>query len=88
MRKKAVFKGYVQGVGFRYTALMISRQFHVTGYVKNLPDGSVELVAEGDGNEVDEFISSVKGRKGMNICSVSEQPQPATGEFPDFSIRY
>jgi len=88
MRKKVLFEGYVQGVGFRFTAVMISRRYAVTGYVKNLPDGSVELVAEGDKEEVDAFVAEVRERKAMNIRSVHETVEPETGEFADFSVRY
>jgi acylphosphatase len=88
MRKRVNFQGYVQGVGFRYTAIMISRHFKVTGYVKNMPDGSVELVAEGDEFEIDSFIDEIKSRKTMNISSVSIQDEPDLGEFTEFTVAY
>lgn len=83
-----IFKGMVQGVGFRYTARMISRAFNVTGSVRNLPDGSVLLIAEGDTSQVKEFIEEIKERKRMNIRSASEVVEPDTGEFTDFRIDY
>lgn len=88
MRVNVIFKGNVQGVGFRYTCVMISRRYTVTGYVQNLPDGTVRVVAEGDKPEIESFIDEIHKRKGMNIRSVLKQDQPATGEFSGFRVRY
>ena len=52
----ATFRGTVQGVGFRYTVRQIAAEFAVTGYVKNLPDGTVEMVAEGEIRELKRFV--------------------------------
>ncbi|MBI3312970.1 MAG: acylphosphatase [Candidatus Omnitrophica bacterium] len=57
---KAVFSGTVQGVGFRFTAERISRHFEVTGYVRNLPNGKVELLAEGEEIIVQDFLKAVR----------------------------
>lgn len=54
------YEGRVQGVGFRYTARRLAAGFDVTGYVSNLPDGRVELVAAGDGSEVDAFLAALR----------------------------
>jgi acylphosphatase len=88
MRKRVIFKGMVQGVGFRYTTLMISRNYNITGTVRNQPDGSVLLIAEGERGEVTEFITDIKERKSMNIRSVSEATEPDVNEFTDFAISY
>ena len=61
------YSGHVQGVGFRYTATSIARGHDVTGYVRNLPDGRVELVAEGDLQASDAFLSEVSERLGDHI---------------------
>ncbi len=53
-------EGHVQGVGFRYSTLDVARQFRVTGYVMNLPDGAVELVAEGAPSEVAAFLAALR----------------------------
>jgi len=47
-RVQVIYKGMVQGVGFRFTAEALARRFDVTGYAKNLTDGNVEVVAEGE----------------------------------------
>lgn len=69
------YSGRVQGVGFRYTTVSISRGYQVTGYVRNLPDGQVELWAEGEATEVDRFLDAVNNKMAENIhrWHVSEQ---------------
>ena len=55
----AVFAGHVQGVGFRYTAKTVAAGFEITGTIRNLPDGRVELVAEGRREELDAFRAAL-----------------------------
>jgi len=50
-----LYSGHVQGVGFRYTAKTVAAGFDLTGVIRNLPDGRVELVAEGDRAELEAF---------------------------------
>ena len=57
---QALYEGRVQGVGFRYTARRIAAGFDVAGYVRNLADGRVELVASGDDVEVDDFLDALR----------------------------
>lgn len=57
--KRVIFEGRVQGVGFRYTVKDLARGFDVRGWVKNLPEGSVELYAMGEPEEVEEFIQEI-----------------------------
>ncbi len=57
--KRVIFEGRVQGVGFRYTVKDIARGFDVCGWVKNLPDGSVELEVAGDPAEVRDFLHEI-----------------------------
>ncbi len=54
-----IFEGRVQGVGFRYAVKELSRGFDVCGWVKNLPDGSVELQVMGETPEVESFIKEI-----------------------------
>jgi acylphosphatase len=82
-----LFSGNVQGVGFRYTAQGIARKYPVTGYVRNLPDGRVELVAQGSKQEVEAFITDLSGRMGGQIREMSvadAEPVDAQG----FEIRF
>ncbi|MBK1882917.1 acylphosphatase [Luteolibacter pohnpeiensis] len=57
--KRVIFEGRVQGVGFRYTTKDLARGFEVCGWVKNLPDGTVELQVMGEDDEVEDFIKEI-----------------------------
>jgi acylphosphatase len=59
LAKRIVFEGRVQGVGFRYTVKDLARGFDVCGWVKNLPDGSVEMQAMGEADELADFIREI-----------------------------
>jgi len=87
-RSSVEYSGRVQGVGFRYTTRSIARRYDVTGYVRNLPDGRVELVAEGQPQELDAFLGEIRERFLGNIRDERRDVQPATGEFTDFEIRH
>jgi len=56
-----LYSGSVQGVGFRYTAKTVAAGFEVTGTVRNLPDGRVELIAEGARDELEAFRDAIRG---------------------------
>ena len=87
-RREVCYSGRVQGVGFRYTARSIARQFAVTGYVKNLSDGRVELVVEGRPQEIQAMLQAVRAEMGRYIRDVHEIPSPATGGFSSFDVRF
>ena len=88
IRKHIYYKGRVQGVGFRYTALRTARNFEVTGYVQNQLDGSVELVVEGESPQVEEFLADLAGAMGRYIRQVQEVEEPYTGEFIGFDVKF
>ena len=56
------FSGRVQGVGFRYAVMEVAREYDVAGYVQNLPDGRVQVEAEGSPGEVDAFVAAIEER--------------------------
>jgi len=85
-RRTILFSGRVQGVGFRYTTRRIAAGFAVVGTVRNLPDGRVELVAEGDSCELGLFIGAVQEEMSGYISRVQASESPATGEFTGFHI--
>jgi acylphosphatase len=87
IRRTSVFSGRVQGVGFRYTTEQIARDFKVTGYVRNMPYGKVELVVEGDEAEIDRLLQTLAERMEGFIKARTDTDMPATGQFKDFSIR-
>ena len=82
-----LYSGRVQGVGFRMTAARTAEKFAVEGYVQNLPDGRVRLVAEGDEEEVDLFLASLATRMRSYIQSQSRTNTAATGEYARFYIK-
>jgi acylphosphatase len=88
-RVTVLFEGHVQGVGFRFTTLNVARRHPVTGYVRNEPDGSVRLVAEGAEDSVLRFLDELR-RSPVYRYVRNERVHwgVATGEFPDFDIRY
>lgn len=81
------FSGRVQGVGFRYTVRQIASRFAVRGFVKNLRDGRVLLVAEGEATTLDGFVKAVEGEMDRYVEHREVSILPATGEFTDFEVR-
>jgi acylphosphatase len=86
-RMKVLYSGSVQGVGFRYTARAVATGFEVTGTVRNLPDGRVELAAEGARDELERFRQAIR-EAGLEHCIRREDVSwgEATGEFRGFEI--
>lgn len=85
--KHVYYSGQVQGVGFRYTAQHVAEKFEVAGFVRNLPEGRVEVMAEGSPEQVDAFLSALAQRMAGYIeqtQSVDEPPVGAKG----FRVRY
>jgi acylphosphatase len=80
------FYGRVQGVGFRYTTRSLAARLPVTGYVRNLPDGSVELVVEGAAADVERLLQGIAGELGQYIRSQDLSVQPSSGQFSTFEI--
>ena len=80
------FSGRVQGVGFRYAALQVAREFEVAGWVKNLDDGRVQLEAEGAPAEVAAFLTALEERMHGYIRKTERSEHPRTAQFSGFSI--
>lgn len=88
-RLRALYSGTVQGVGFRFTAEHIARQIGVTGWVKNLPDGRVEVLAEGEEKKLAELLERIAGGALKNyIRNIEKSYSEPTGEYKDFTIRF
>ena len=87
-RRSCYFSGRVQGVGFRYTVQNLAIQYDVQGYVRNLPDGRVELVVEGPDPEMEHLVDSLQQKMNGFIRRVDVNVAPGTGEFHGFSIRH
>ena len=84
----AYFSGRVQGVGFRYHTLQIAKEFDVSGFVKNLPDGRVLLEAEGDSAEVRAFTAEVSDRLGVYIRTVESREGVRSAQIRGFTIAH
>jgi acylphosphatase len=85
--KRVHYHGHVQGVGFRYTAQRLAAQFPVAGHVKNLRDGSVEVVAEGGPEQVDAFLAAIAERMADYITHTTVTEE-SPGGHKGFQIRY
>ena len=80
--------GRVQGVGFRYFVLTEANDLGLTGWVRNRRDGSVEVVAEGEQNQLDLLVEAVKrGSRSSHVQDVQVSWTEGSGEFPGFSAR-
>lgn len=88
-RAHVYITGLVQGVGFRFYAKHKALEAGVCGWVKNLPDGRVEIVAEGDGTDIESFLNSLSaGQLGRHIEKMQKERETYTGNFSHFSISY
>ena len=82
------YEGRVQGVGFRYSVRQIAKGFTVTGWVRNLPDGRVELQASGESEEVNAFLEGIRRSDlGSLIKKESEDPLATPPDAHGFEIR-
>lgn len=82
-------QGRVQGVYFRASTRDQARQLHLAGWVRNCPDGSVELIAEGDKEKLAQLINwSQEGPPGARVTEVNVEWQEGTGEFVGFAVKY
>jgi len=87
-RLHVFFSGLVQGVGFRYTARAVARRFAVSGWVRNLSDGRVELAAEGVPEELEAFLAALREEMDEYTRNVERTWEAATGEWRSFEIAF
>lgn len=88
-RLTAQFEGHVQGVGFRFTTVQIAGRFAVSGYVQNLMDGDVSVVAEGYEKDLMDFLDAL--RSALIYRYVRQERirwSEPTGEYSGFEVRY
>jgi acylphosphatase len=85
--RRVIFEGRVQGVGFRYTTASIARQCNIKGYVRNLRDGSVELVAEGSAQNVKRLLDQLAEAFPGYIERQTGEEVAGTEPFAGFEIR-
>ncbi len=88
-RARLRITGLVQGVFYRYNTMRRAKELGLTGWVRNVPDGSVECVVEGPRDKVQELIAWCHhGPPGARVEAVEVTWEPYEGEFEDFTIRY
>ena len=83
-----VFHGNVQGVGFRYTTCRTAGGYDVTGSVRNMPDGSVECVVEGETAQVEALIADLAGKMRRYISRQTQSKGPHPGRFTTFGVEF
>jgi acylphosphatase len=89
VRRRVHFAGRVQGVGFRFTCQALARRYEVAGNVRNLSDGRVELVAEGESIELDKFVAAIQVEMSPFIQDFEvETESPGAEPLIGFSIRH
>ena len=90
MKKRAhiYYSGSVQGVGFRFTAERYAASLGLTGWVKNLGDGRVEVLCEGKESALKEFLQKIDNVFKQYIRDADINWDEATGKFSDFDIRF
>lgn len=88
-RARVYYSGRVQGVGFRYTAEGLALDLKLGGWVKNLPDGRVELLCEGPKQKIEELFSRIqKSILGPHIKKADISWEKPTNEFTDFTVEF
>jgi len=86
--KKIIFSGRVQGVGFRFTALNVANRYHLTGYVRNLSNGSVEMLLQGPAETIDTCIPDILDSFAGCIRQTDVEAVAADPKLIDFKITF
>ena len=86
IRKHIIFYGRVQGVGFCYYAVNKANQLGLTGWVKNLPDGTVEMEVQGSEAAIDELVTFLAGRRFVQITGMDVKKLDVVEEERSFGI--
>ena len=88
-RAHIIISGYVQGVFFRHNTKTKARKLGLKGFVKNLPNGDVEVVAEGNEKDINELIDFCrKGPMFSCVANLKIEYEEFKGEFDDFTVRF
>ncbi len=86
--KQIIFVGRVQGVGFRFTAHRMANSHRLVGQVRNVPDGTVEMIAQGSADDIDSCISDIRKTLGNYVTDVKTIEIPPNPKFTDFRITF
>lgn len=89
VRVRILAGGRVQGVAYRFYAEKMAARLDVTGWVRNLADGRVEILAEGAAVSIETFLERLRdGPSLARVDSFDVRREPATGEFGDFRVAF
>jgi acylphosphatase len=86
--KHIIFIGRVQGVGFRFTALDIANRYRLTGLVRNLPDGTVEMLAQGFSDDISDCLRDIEESFRGYIRETKIEEIPSNPQYKDFKITF
>ena len=86
--KRVIFVGRVQGVGFRFTAHRIAQRFHLTGWVRNAMDGTVEMIAQGSDEDINNCIEQIEQALKGYVTQTKIEQAPANPKYKDFKITF
>ena len=86
-RREVHYSGHVQGVGFRYTVERLATAHAVAGFVRNLADGRVQMVVDGDPAALDALMAAIADRMSGHIRDAAVDVRPSGGELVGFEIR-
>ena len=87
-RVHVLFYGQVQGVGFRFTTERIANELGLVGFVRNLSDGRVEVICEGNVSILNDFLNEIKNAMSVYISDSLIEWDVARGEFSLFEIKF
>jgi len=88
LAKRIIFTGRVQGVGFRFTAHRAASRRQLTGFVRNVPDGTVEMLAQGRPEDVDDCIQDIKEYFAGYLKETRIEEIPPDPRYADFQITF
>jgi acylphosphatase len=86
--KRIIFRGRVQGVGFRFTAHNIANRYQLVGWVRNLADGTVEMIAQGDADDVSDCIRDIGEFFSGYVNDAKVEEIPIDSQHTNFKITF
>jgi acylphosphatase len=86
--KHIIFSGQVQGIGFRFTAFNMANRHQLTGFVRNLPDGTVEMLTQGTSGAIDDCIRDIKEYFSGYIRKTEIEEIPPNPQYKEFKITF